>query len=523
MTSIQTLKVGHRLRRQFYLDSVALMRLSRQLVSEPGVDDAALMMASPVNIEIMQNAGLLPPGCCDAKPADLVIAIAANSETALAAAFNQADNLLDSPSLSPGAAQATAGGLQTVASLREATNLNPQANLALISVPGSYAAAEAAKAIATGMNTMIFSDNVALEDEVSLKQQALEHGVLVMGPDCGTAILGGVPLAFANRVPRGSVGIVGASGTGIQEVTCLLAHRNIGISHAIGVGGRDLSAEVGGLTTLQAIDLLGDDENTRLIVLISKPPAVEIRNLVLEKIAGSSKAAIVCFVGDTISAETPMPDGAGLTLTSTLEETVFAIARELGVAEPAAPSSSEKTQPVAGNSPRQFIRGLYCGGTLCAEAQVILRAQNLPVSSNAAIPGATSVSGADTRLPAAHSILDLGADEFTLGKPHPMIETSTRDEWIEKVLADPATCVVLLDCVIGFGAHADPASGIVAALDRQRKLLSGTLPVVVASVTGTDQDTQNRSKQIAILEAAGVRVRESNAAATREALLAAGL
>jgi len=516
------MQVGHRIRRQYYLDSVALMRLSQQLVAESGVSDAALMMASPVNLEIMQNAGLLPEGAADATPADLVIAVSADSGDALEQAFEKAENLLDAPSLSSSADQ---NGNAAVASLREALALSPESNLALISVPGAFAAAEAAKAVARGMNTMIFSDNVSVEDELKLKQQASEKGVLVMGPDCGTAIVAGVPLAFANRVPRGPVGIVGASGTGIQEVTCLLAHRNIGISHAIGVGGRDLSADVGGLSTLQALDLLGGDESTEVIVLISKPPAEVVRNRVLEKITTLGKPAVVCFVGDTASGNPPK----NAQLTSTLEEAVFGIASQMGKASAAAADStgnslsSDKRLARSTDSGRQFIRGLYCGGTLCAEAQVILLKQQVGVSSNAAVPGAGAFSAGDKGFPAAHCILDLGADEYTRGKPHPMIETATRDQQIAVALSDPSTAAVLLDCVIGYGAHADPAGGIVAVLEQHRRSSSVELPVVIASVTGTDDDIQNRAQQIKLLESAGVWVGDSNAAAARAALQVIGL
>src|SRR5580704_9603583 len=97
---------------------------------------------------------------------------------------------------------------------------------------------------------MIFSDNVPIAEEASLKHEARERGLMVMGPDCGTAIIGGVPLAFANAVPRGDIGIIGASGTGIQEVSTLIARAGRGVRHAIGTGGRDMHAEVGGLTTL---------------------------------------------------------------------------------------------------------------------------------------------------------------------------------------------------------------------------------------------------------------------------------
>ena len=510
--------VRQRLRRQYYLDSVALMRLSQQLAAEAGVSDAALMMATPANIEIMQNAGLLDTDV-DASPSDLMMAVAASSETAADSALVVAESLLDAPSSSRAG---EAAGEQQPRSIRQAVAANPDSNFALISVPGEFAAAEASKAIRHGLNVMIFSDNVPVDEEVALKQQARALGCLVMGPDCGTAIIGGVPMAFANRVRQGSVGVVGASGTGIQEVTCLLDQAGIGISHAIGVGGRDLSQQVGGISTLQALDLLDADAATESLVLISKPPAADVRDRVIQRIAASQKPAVVCFIGDSNRSV----DAAGkMQMVATLEAAAQAVA---GIASTGGANTESVPGAGAVSGQRRFIRGLYCGGTLCAEAQVILCDQQ-GLLSNASIPGVGQLDTAadtinrGTDLPAAHCLLDLGADEFTRGKPHPMIEPAIRDAAIEQSLTDSSTSVVLLDCVLGYGSHIDPAGSIIRVIEKFSRPDGNAVPHVVASVTGTDNDPQDFAAQVACLRDSGVEVCESNAAAVRKAMLLAGL
>lgn len=512
--------VRERIRRQYYLDSVALMRLSQQLASEPDVSDAALMMATPANIEIMQNAGLLGADV-DASPSDLVMAVAATNADAADSALAVAEQLLDAPS---SARAGQAAGEEQPRSIRQAVAMRPDAGFALISVPGEFAAAEAGKAIRHGLNVMIFSDNVSVEEEVALKQEAQELGCLVMGPDCGTAIIAGVPMAFANRVRQGSVGVVGASGTGIQEVTCLLDRAGIGISHAIGVGGRDLSEQVGGLSTLQALDLLDADAATESLVFISKPPAAGVRDRVLQRISESKKPAVVCFIGDTGSAAKV---GAQVQMVATLEAAAQAVAGRNALAATAKTDNTD-AKLVAADAERRFIRGLYCGGTLCAEAQVLMGNQNA-VLSNASIPGVEQLdTAADTidrsaDLPAAHCLLDLGADEFTRGKPHPMIEPAIRDAAIKQSLSDSATAVVLLDCVLGYGSHIDPAASIIRVLETFSRPDGKTVPYVVASVTGTDNDPQDFAAQVACLREFGVEVCESNAAAVRTAMRLAGL
>ncbi|MEE8273464.1 MAG: oxidoreductase, partial [Alphaproteobacteria bacterium] len=405
--------VLNRLRRAFYLDSVALMRLSQAVAALPGVEEAALMIGTPSNREIMAEAGLLADEGRAAAANDLVIALRATGREAGEAALAEAEALLDAP-----AAEGRRGDGWRPKTLEAAVESLAGADLAIVSVPGAFAAAEARKALAAGLNVMIFSDNVPLEEECALKREARERGLLLMGPDCGTALIGGVPLAFANEVPRGPVGIVAASGTGLQEVSSLIARGGGGVSHGIGVGGRDLGEAVGGVMTLAAIDALDADPATERIVLVSKPPAEAVARRVLERVGASSKPFTVCFVG---ADDIGLPANARLapTLTAAAEDALGGAAIETGVAARAAAGRA-----AAALAPtRRAIHGLYAGGTLCAEAQTVLIAAGEALRSNAPVPGAQALGEGGS---AAHCLVDLGADAYTLGRPHPMIDPAVR-------------------------------------------------------------------------------------------------
>jgi len=450
--------LANRVERGRYFDSVALMRVARRIGALPGVEDAALMIGTPANKALLAQAGLLSPEGEGAEPNDLVIAVrAAEPKAALELAFR----LLAEPADAH-------PDIPTARSIAGALGVETRANLALISVPGEFAAAEARTALERGLNVMVFSDNVSIEDEVALKRLAAERGLLFMGPDCGTALIAGAPLAFANVVPRGDIGIVSASGTGLQEVACLIARLGAGVSHGIGVGGRDLDERVGALGMLAALDALESDPETRTLVLISKPPAPRVAREVLARLRRSGRRAVVCFLG----ADEP---GIARTLTDAAEA---AAGRKLVYRAPALAKRSGA------------VRGLYCGGTLASEAQLILRAAQAP-----------------------GECVDLGDDRYTRGRPHPMIEPELRNEHIARALADPGVGVLLFDVVLGYGAHADPAGVLVQAL-------RGTTKSAIASVTGTEEDPQGWSRQVARLRAAGVQVAPSNAHA---AALAASL
>ena len=488
----------------FYLDSVALMRLSREIAGLPGVVEAALMMGTPANKQIMADAGLLADSGKAAEPGDLVLGIRAESPGAASAARDRAVALLDAPRRRGEGPGAAAWRPRTI---RAAVVSAPESNLALISVPGDFAAAEARKALRLGLHVMIFSDNVTVADEVALKTEAREAGRLLMGPDCGTAIINGVPLAFANKVPRGNIGLIGASGTGLQEISCLIARGGGGISQAIGVGGRDLSEAVGGITTLMAIEALDADSETAHIVLVSKPPSARVAARVVERIGASDKGFTVCFIG---AEEFDLPENAFLatTLKAAAENALGGAltGTEIGAG----------FDPSGGSLARREGRvvGLFAGGTLSAEAQVVFREAGEAVASNAPIPGVASLDAAN----AGHAMIDLGADEYTRGRPHPMIDPSVRDAALDGALADGNVAVVLLDLVLGFGAHGDPAGHLARRLEGR----PAAGPVVIASVTGTEDDPQRRARQIATLERAGVLVAPSNAQAAELALAVVG-
>jgi len=483
----------------FYKDSVALMRLSRDLAAMDGVNEAALMMGSPSNKQILKDAGLLADSGGAGEGGDLILAVRAKDSDA---AQNAAYTI--EPQIMSQMRAATGDTIWQPQTIRAAAKANPDANLALISVPGEFAAAEARKAINRGLHVMMFSDNVSIEDEISLKIQAREQGVLMMGPDCGTAILDGVPLAFANKVTTGDIGIVGASGTGIQEVTTLISNNGGGISHAIGVGGRDLKDEIGGISTLVGINRLDADPATKHIVLISKPPGKNVLPKVMERIGQSSKPFTVCFIGAT-DLELPANAMAARTLKDAAQAALGGAAFE-------EPEISGTSLP----KDRTGIRGLYFGGTLAAEAQLILLDAGLNVASNAAVPGSRSLSDDGN----AHKIIDLGDDEYTQGRPHPMINPEIRREPLAAALADSTVGVVLIDIVIGYGSHPDPAGQLAEML----RTMQGTdCPTIIASVTGTEQDPQVRSSQINTLQAAGIYVAGSNADAAIAALNLLGI
>ena len=472
--------VLNRVRRGFYADSVALMRISRAACALPGVEVASLMIGTPSNRDLLKGAGLLDAEGAMAQSDDLVIAVRAEDGAAAQAALAQVEELI-----AGGPAKAAGSGVKAVRGFASALTAMPDANLALISVPGEFAAAEARRALERGLHVMLFSDNVSIEDEIALKRLAAGKGLLLMGPDCGTALIGGAPIAFANVVPRGDVGLISASGTGLQEVACLLARAGRGISHGIGVGGRDLSEAVGGLMTLAAFDALEADPATRHIVIISKPPARSVADRIAARVARSAKPVTLCLLG-----------AAGMTLSSAAEQVL---------GHPLASRALPAVQKRPG-----WLRGLYSGGTLCNEAQIVLMAAGIEVRSNVPVPGALETDELEVL---AHSLIDLGDDDYTRGRPHPMIDPEVRNALLAKTLADPQVAVVLLDVVIGYGAHQDPAGLIAQVLEAAVRARAAPPPAVVASITGTDGDPQGYSRQAARLEAAGVLVTDSNARA----------
>jgi len=482
-----------------YRDSVELMRVAALVEKLPGVSRAALMMATPANRELLAGAGLLDAAGAAAGPNDLVVAVAAADPTAAERALGEAARLLDEQA----AVAAPSGDRPAPLSIAEAVGELPHANLAIISTPGAYATAEALKALKRGLHVFIFSDNVPVADEALLKRLAAKKKLLVMGPDCGTAILDGVPLGFANAVRRGPVGLVGASGTGLQEISCLVDRLGEGCSQVIGVGGHDLDERVGGLMMQAGIGRLAADPGTRVIVLVSKPPAPAAARRVLDVARKSGKPIVVNFLGGDPAAIR----GTGAIPAATLEDAArAAVALARGKKASSAPLAVAPKLAAAGRAKaRRFgkgqslVRGLYSGGTLCQEAALILE----DLSDN----------GGGQK----HTTVDLGDDAFTVGRPHPMIDGRLRNERILAAAGDPSTAVILLDVVLGYGAHPDPAGALVPTIEGAIKAAArGKRGLAfVASVCGTAADPQGLEHQEARLAAAGVLLAPSNAQAAR--------
>lgn len=485
------------------------MVAAREISRLPGVTDAAVVMATEANKGILKEASMLTAEVESASPNDLVIAVSGDASI-LEAALLEAEKLLSKKQ----EADSPSGAGFRPKTLRGAVKTASGVNLAVISVAGRYATDEAWEALLKGLHVLLFSDNVSLHDEITLKKYAAEHGLLLMGPGAGTAILNGVALGFANVIPPGPIGIVSAAGTGLQEVSTLIARHGLGITQGIGTGGRDLKEEVGGIMMLAGLQALQDDPDTQVIVLVSKPPAAAVARKVVAQAARSRKPTVICLLGGEVESYSH----PGLYPARTLEEAALkAVELAGGSAGQRGDFPVEPGTLKARLKPGQkYLRGLFSGGTLCYEAQVIWRAlleervfSNAPLNHEDALPDSTRSQG--------HSAVDLGEEEFTVGRPHPMIDNDLRIRRILQEARDPQTAVIFFDVVIGYGAHPDPASELALAVRKARALAAeaGREIVFIASVTGTEQDPQCLSKQAQALQEAGVVVCESNAAASR--------
>ena len=504
------MNVKHRIYKNLYKDSVSLMTVSAEAMSVAGVEQASVVMASATNVENLADAGL---GQFEPSPNDLVVAVAGD-DAACDEALERVDALLSSAG---GGGGGEAVAEQPPSSIQMAVHRDPAVNLALVSVPGDYAAAEAMKALRLGMDVMIFSDNVPPEQELRIKRYADSVGLMVMGPDCGTTIVNGVPLGFANTVRRGPIGVVGASGTGTQEVTVRVHQLGGGISQALGTGGHDLGAEIGGISMLHALSALGEDRGTEVIVLVSKPPAAEVAEKVLSRAAEIDKPVVVIFLG--AKPEDVQREGivAAANLAQAADLAVAIANGEPTRAEPIVIGNrvdSTLHDAVRKMAPDQrYVRGIYSGGTFCYEAQLVCQAAGVGASSNTPTSGNSRL--ADIKVSEGNTIIDMGDDEFTQGRPHPMIDPSLRDARVRAEADDPSTAVVLFDVVLGYGSADDPIGKLLPVIGsaRARARSEGRNVVFIAHVCGTDLDHQNRDKVIAGLTSAGVLVAGSNAEA----------
>jgi succinyl-CoA synthetase alpha subunit len=500
------------LRKNFYKDSVALMRISQQVLTDGNVGRASLVMGTPANKDILAQAGLLAESLGAAQPADLMIVLEGDDEAALDAAITRIAALLEGER--PTGASA---GVADIAprSIAMAMDHGTAANLAQVSVPGPYAGAEALKALRRGLHVFLFSDNVPLEEERAVKTLAAKKGLLVMGPDCGTAILGGVPLGFANAVRRGSIGLVGASGTGLQQVTTRIHALGGGVSHAIGTGSRDVYEAIGGTTLLAGLDLLARDAATKVIVIVSKPPQPKVLEAALARARSAGKPVVVLFLGAGV------PSAGNIHGVATLDE---AAAAAVALANGQVPRRAEPEAvpgvdaAIAKLAPAQkLVRGLFSGGTYCTETQLVWRDAGLESWSNAPLDAAHAL--APGQRATGHSAIDLGADEFTVGRPHPMIDPAMRIEAIRAEARDATVAALVLDVVLGYGAHADPAGALAPAIREARAIAAaeGRELVVIAFACGTEDDPQPLSQQRAILAEAGALLAPGSAAAARAA------
>jgi FdrA protein len=482
-----------------YKDSVALMRVAQRLLAMTDVVNATLQMGNPANKEILQEAGLLVDALKDAGPSDIMVVVQARTQAACESAIAESKSDLAGHSTSNHTLQGIAQDALVPRTIGMGLAVHNSANIAQISVPGAYAAAEALKAIKQGLHVFMFSDNVPLEQEIAIKKEALRHHVLVMGPDCGTAIVDGVPLGFANNVRRGSIGIVAASGTGLQEVSTQIHRMGGGISHAIGTGGRDVYADVGGITMLQGIALLAADAATKVIAIVSKPPSPTVMEKVMSALVATGKPAVVVFLGSHFNS--PVKH---IQIAKTLVDCAALAVKATGTK---ASKSRNYLIPKAPkfNASQQYLRALYSGGTYAAEAQVLWAQLGLKVWSNVPICQDMALKY-PLKSSNEHTVLDLGDDDFTVGRPHPMIDQTARIDRLLKEAADPSVRVIVLDVVIGWGAHTDPATELGNAILKAKKLASKNNRnlAVIGFVCGTELDPQVLEKQEAILQAAGM-------------------
>jgi FdrA protein len=493
-----------------YYDSVTLMLVSGKVTALDGVTEAVVAMGTPMNKELLQNVGMFTDAVNEAKADDLIIAIKAADQDICERAVTLAEE-----AMAKKAADRTKDGIIAAATIGSAVIRMPQANLAIISVPGAYAAREAMQALKNGLHVMMFSDNVSVTDELTLKRYAHEKGLLMMGPDCGTAIINGTGLCFSNAVTKGSIGIVGASGTGTQEVCVLIDRFGGGLSQVLGTGGRDLTEEVGGIMMLDCLAALEQDTETKVIVLISKQPAKAVAYKVLAEIKRVTKPVVVCF----INGEHSEIEKAGGHFARTLEEAAYnavklakkenqvdILNKEYSLSETAAGLTELQTG-------QKYIRGLFCGGTLCDEAMHLVKEKVGKVYSNIAKQPEFKLQ--DPNLSKEHTFIDLGDDAFTIGKPHPMIDPSLRLPRILQEAKDPEVAVILFDVVLGFGSHEDPAGITLPVITEAKQIAkqAGRNLEFVAYVCGTTKDPQDRQKQEQKLAAAGVKLAPSNAKA----------
>jgi FdrA protein len=499
---------GYAVRPNRYYDSVFLMGVNQRLARLPGVRQTAVLMASERNKELLAEIGIEGNEVRAAGANDLIVAVIADSPAIVERALAGLDEALQT--VQAGTA------LSDLHTFEDGLRAEPGANLALLTIPGGYVYREARLALEAGLNVFIFSSNVPVEDELRLKQLARARNLLVMGPDCGTSIVNGVGLGFANAVRRGTIGAIGPAGTGLQEFTCQIHHAGLGISHAIGTGSHDLSDIVGGITSLTALERLEADPRTEVIAIVAKPAGLTTQALLVERMQSCKKPVVACVLGST----GPRPAEAEIVWAKTIDDAAEAAIRLSGRRHaPAAAASPEGLRAVgqirATWSPQQqYLRGLFAGGTLCYQSQQLLREAGLVVHSNAPLDPAGRLDPFEASR--GHTLIDMGDEVHTLGRLHPMIDGSLRRQRIVTESVDPSVAILLLDFILGRNASPTPVDDVLEAVvegQRARSKTDGRL-AVVASICGTEEDPQDLGQQVELLRQAGVFVFDSNARAT---------
>lgn len=490
-----------------YHDSIVLMLLTNHLKEIAGVNNVQVMMGTPANKDIFKTGGLATPELDQATPNDMVVVVDVDDEALIDQVVAESKNYLEEQSQ----AKEDEGTTERVRTWDKALEVGKDAPLALISIPGVYAAPEIERALDAGKHVFCFSDNVSIEDEARLKKLAHEKGLLLMGPDCGTGVANGIPLAFANRTRRGEIGIVGASGTGIQEVATTIHKLGGGVTNAIGTGGRDLKAAVDGTTLKDGVALLDQDPSVKVIVVISKPPAKEVRDSVMDLLRAAHKPVVVVFMG-----ERPDHHEEGLYQAYTLEETAHLAVDLLNGQQPTAVAEELPVPDVKLAEGQKNIKAYYSGGTLAYEAPTMIN-DTVGLNAESGVDGA--ILNQD-----GYEALDLGDDVYTQGRPHPMIDATVRKQMMTDAGQDPETAVILIDDVLGYGTHDDMAGELAPTIKKviaDAKAQGRELPVV-ATIVGTDLDIQDYAGQKKTLEEAGAVVCQSNAQAVKVALALIG-
>jgi FdrA protein len=495
------------IRKGSYQDSVVLMLLTNKISAMQGIHKVSIMMATPANKDLFKVGGLETPELMEAQSNDMAIVVDVESEELIGQVLKEAEEFLNNQS------KGSAGTEEkVVSSWEQAIKRMPDANLAVLSIPGMYAAAEADRALDENLNVFIFSDNVSKKDEIYLKQKAHEKGLLVMGPDCGTGIIKGVPIAFTNHVRMGKIGVIGASGTGIQEVTTIIDQLGEGVANAIGTGGRDLSAEVGGITMLDAIDAMEKDSQVEVVVILSKPPAKEVRDVIVKRLWDYKKPVVTLFLG-----EKPEIHEEDFYHAYTLDEAARIAVSLVRNEEIVQDTWKPEIQEGFNKEDHKTIKGYYSGGTLASEAVMLIK-------DTIGIAGPGGKKEGYMLNTQGYTIIDLGDDVYTVGKPHPMIDPANRIACMKQALEEELTGVILFDLVLGYGSHEDMAGALLPGIvDMMEQIKKQERKIYfVAAICGTRGDKQNYDLQKKKLEDIGVILCTSNKRAVETALFLIG-